>query len=122
MPSPELLLALSGVLAVVFLVAVYIAWKKSRISPDERERVRRASLAAHGKMGDATLIEVTESMVLYAYSVRGVEYTASQDVSRLGGHVPPNLSTLGPVAVKYDPRNPANSIIVSEQWTGLRVP
>jgi hypothetical protein len=27
---------------------------------------------------------------------------------------------IGPVSVKYDPRNPANSIVISEQWNGLR--
>jgi hypothetical protein len=31
------------------------------------------------------------------------------------------LSDLGPVSVKYDPRNPANSIVVSEEWSGLRL-
>ena len=27
---------------------------------------------------------------------------------------------IGPVYMKYTPRNPANSIIVCEQWSGLR--
>ena len=121
MPSPELMLAISGALAVVFLIVAYVVWRKSRISPEERERRRRHSLAAYGKMSDATLVDLTESMIMYAYSVRGVEYTASQDVTRLRAYLPPDLSALGPVAVKYDPKNPANSIIVAEQWTGLRV-
>jgi hypothetical protein len=32
----------------------------------------------------------------------------------------PDLSTIGPVSVKYDARNPANSIVLAENWSGLR--
>ena len=35
--------------------------------------------------------------------------------------IAPDLSGLGPVAVKYDPRNPANSIVLAEEWSGLRL-
>ena len=69
-------------------------------------------------MGDARLMDIQKEALLYAYSVRGVEYTASQDVSHLPERVPPTVS--GSAAVKYDPRNPANSIVVAEEWTGLR--
>jgi len=34
--------------------------------------------------------------------------------------LPADLSAISPVAVKYDPRNPANSIVIAEEWTGLR--
>ena len=54
----------------------------------------------------------------YSYDVRGVEYTASQDISRFT--VPTGFFGLGAVCVKYDPRNPANSIVVAEEWSGLR--
>jgi len=30
------------------------------------------------------------------------------------------MSMVGPASVKYDPRNPANSIVLCEQWSGLR--
>ena len=36
-------------------------------------------------------------------------------------YLPHDYSEVGPVSVKYDPRNPANSILVAEQWSGLRV-
>jgi hypothetical protein len=114
-------LALAGVLVVLVAIMGYRAWLASRVSPEERERQRRAVLVAHGKMGDATLTEVREDHLFYAYLVRGVEYTASQDVSLLKQYVPPDLSQLAAVSVRYDPRNPANSIVLSEQWTGLHI-
>jgi len=114
-------LALAGVLVVLVAVMGYRAWQASRVSPEERERRRRAALVAHGKMGDATLTEFREDHVFYAYLVRGVEYTASQDVSMLKSQVPPDLSLLTAVSVRYDPRNPANSIVLAEKWTGLHI-
>ena len=117
----EVTVALAGALAVLVALIGYRVWKNSRISPEERERRRRASLAAYGKMGDATLVEVQESILIYAYTVRGVEYTASQDVSHLTRFMPLDFSAIGLLAVKYDPKNPANSIVLAEQWSGLRV-
>ena len=48
-----------------------------------------------------------------------MEYTASQDLSLLG-RAPVDLASVHALSVKYDPRNPANSIIMSEEWSGLR--
>jgi len=111
---------LAGVLAVLVALIAYRAWQASRITPEERERQRRSELVARGKMGDATLVEIRDDLLFYTYGVRGVEYTASQDVSKLKPCVPSDLSAMGPVSVRYDPRNPANSIVVSEHWSGLR--
>ncbi len=114
-------IGLAVLLAVIAALIGFRAWKRSRIPPEERERVRRVQLAAAGKMGDATVVEVREQHLFYAYTVRGVEYTASQDVSLLLDRVPPDLTEVQTVAVRYDPRNPANSIVVAENWSGLRV-
>ena len=114
-------IALAVVLAVLTALLAYRAWKQSRVTPEERERHRRGWLAATGQICDATLVEIRDDLVFYSYAVRGVEYTASQDVSRLAGRVPTDLSAMGAVSVKYDSRNPANSIVVAEEWTGLRV-
>ena len=114
------LLTLAGVLAVLGALAGYRAWKRSRIAPEERERRRRAALVGHGKMSDAALVEIRDDLLFYSYGVRGVEYTASQDVSMLQQYMPPDFSTIDAVSVKYDPRNPANSIVLAEQWSGLR--
>jgi hypothetical protein len=118
-PVEYVSLALGALLAAIVIALGFRAWKVSRITPEERERQRRTRLAVSGKMGDATLVEFRDSNLFYSYSVRGVEYTASQEVSSLIGRLPEDLSAAGAVSVKYDPRNPANSIVIAEQWSGL---
>ena len=118
--AEQVTLALAGVLVVIVALIGYRTWQLSRVSPEERERRRRAALVAWGKMGDATLVEFREHLLFYSYAVRGVEYTASQDIALLERYLPPDFSIHGPVSVKYDARNPANSIVVAEQWCGLR--
>jgi len=108
--------------AVILLLAIilYRRWRASRVSPEERERRRRALLVSRGKMGDAVLVEIREDLIFFSYSVRGIEYTASQDVSALRALVPRDLSALIAVGVRYMAQNPANSIVVAEEWSGLR--
>ncbi|HXS98659.1 MAG TPA: hypothetical protein VN736_28880 [Candidatus Limnocylindrales bacterium] len=113
-------IALAIVLLVLVSIMGYRAWKQSRISPQERERQRRTVLVQTGKISDATLADVREDLLIYSYAVRGVEYTATQDISTLKELLPVDLAAIGPVSVKYDPRNPANSIVVAEQWSGVR--
>lgn len=113
--------ALAGLLTVLLAILGYRWWRDSRVTPAERERRRRQGLAAHGKMADAVLDEIREDVLFYTYAVRGVEYTASQDVSALLQHVPCDYSSIASVAVKFDPRNPANSIVLAENWSGVRV-
>ena len=112
--------ALLGVLIVLLAAIGVRAWRGSRISPEEKERRRRFMLLSAGKMGDATLLDIHDGLLVYSYAVRGVEYTASQDVSRLQPFLPEDVASLGPICVKYDPRNPANSIVLAEEWSGLR--
>ena len=118
--ADDITLALGGVLLVLIALMGHRAWRLSRVTPEQRERLRREVLVAHGKMGDATLMEVRDDLVLYCYHVRGMEYTAAQDISLLKQHMPSDLSALGSVSVKYDARNPANSIVLAERWSGLR--
>jgi hypothetical protein len=119
--AEALAFALAVVLSGLGAAAAYRAWKRSRVSPVELERRRRATLVSAGKMGDATVVEMRDDFVLYSYAVRGVAYTASQDLSSLKHLLPQDLeAAIGPVLVKYDGRNPANSIILAEDWCGLR--
>jgi hypothetical protein len=119
-PAEYISIALGAALFVLAGVMGYRAWKASRIAPEEIERRRRAGLVALGKMGDALLVEYRDGFIFYSYAVRGVEYTASQDVTALQDRLSGDLSAMGSVSVKYDARNPANSIVVAEQWSGLR--
>jgi hypothetical protein len=115
------LLTLAGVAIALLALIFYRAWKTARVTPEERERRRRALLVKRGKMGDAALVEVRDNLLFFTYDVRGVEYTASQDISALKEMVPQDLSSIDAVAVKYLPENPANSIVLAEAWTGLRL-
>jgi hypothetical protein len=119
-PAEFISLALGAILVALAGALGYRTWKASRITPQEIERRRRAELVALGKMGDAVLVEFRDPFIFYSYDVRGVEYTASQDVTLLRDRLTGNLAELGPVSVKYDARNPANSIVVAEEWSGLR--
>jgi hypothetical protein len=120
--SGETTLVVLGTIALVALGAWGVrAYLDSRPTPAELERRRRSTLHAKGKMGDATLLEYRDHVVFYSYGVRGVEYTACQDLSDLKPRLPADLwSTVGPASIKYDPRNPANSIVLCEEWSGLR--
>jgi hypothetical protein len=115
----------AGGLAIV-LVALALAglliWKflRRKPSPEELEKRRRTLLNASGKLGDAEVIDVEGAGIVYSYSVRGVGYTAAQDVTSLESLLPENTMTMiGPALVKFDPRNPANSIVLCEEWSGL---
>jgi len=113
--------ALLAVLIVLLVALGVRAWRRSRVSPDEIERRRRLMLLAKGKMGDASLLDFRENLLVYSYAVRGVEYTASQDISKLRPFLPDDVASLaGHVSVRYDARNPANSIVLAEEWSGLR--
>jgi phage tail tape-measure protein len=113
---------LGGGVAIALGAVAYRQYRRSRITPEELERKRREKINAMGKMGDATLVEIHDDTLVYAYDVRGVTYTASQDIRALRSFLPADFTTAaGPVNVKYDPRNPANSILLCEQWSGLRL-
>src|SRR5579872_6829972 len=114
------LLVLAGAAVVLLAIVGVRYWRNSRVTADERERRRRAMLVARGKMGDAVIVEFHDNLIFFTYSVRGVEYTASQDISMLRERVPMDLTSILPVAVKYMAQNPANSIVVAEEWSGLR--
>jgi hypothetical protein len=120
MAAEAVTLALAAVLAVLGAVIGYRWWQAGRLSPEERERRRRNLLVERGKMGDATLVEFRDTIVFYSYLVRGVEYTASQDLGLLREHLPAELAIDCAVSLKYDPRNPANSVVLAENWSGLR--
>jgi hypothetical protein len=114
-------LLLGGLSILVLSAWVVKVWRRRRPTPAEIERQRRVWINSIGKMGDGTLVEVQQSVVSYSYHTRGVEYLATQDISALLALLPEDpWGMMGPVSVKYDPRNPANSIVISEAWSGLR--
>ena len=112
---------LLAVLAAAALTGALVLLFRKRRSPQERERLRRLAVNERGRLADGYITEATDSMVFFSYTVRGVEYTASQDVSTLADAIPGETERLiGPVSLKYLTANPANSIVVCEHWSGLR--
>jgi hypothetical protein len=107
----------------ILLAGGLVAWRylRRRPTPEEIERLRRLTIHRLGKVGDGQILDVEELSIIYSYSVAGVVYTATQDTTNLEEKLPPErMSMVGPVSVKFDPRNPANSIVLCEEWSGLR--
>ena len=111
-----------GVSVLIALIGVgFSILLRIRRRPKDKELRRRFQVNQEGRLADATITEVLDNTIFYEYSVRGVLYTASQDVARLRDQIPSDPDRLiGPVTIKYSPRNPANSIILCEEWSGLR--
>jgi hypothetical protein len=117
------LAALCTLAAILIFAGVRIVSKILQGDPVKRERKRRLYVHLNGRLGDALITEANETVLYYSYSVRGVQYTASQEVATLRDRLPAEPERLiGPVSFKYWPKNPANSILLCEEWSGLRVP
>lgn len=128
--DPQLLGGI-GIAAGIVLVVGGIWWYvvSRRPTAEEIERRRREYLVHIGRITDGVILDArtlsnedsispTPEVLVYSYSVAGLTYNCAQDVSTLPNEV------LGfridqSVQVRYDPRNPGNSILVSETWTGL---
>jgi len=107
-----------GAIAAGVLVVLRI-----RRKPKDKEKLRRQELNAGGRLGDATITDITDDAIIYEYSVGGLTYTASQDISKLRELIPADPHRLigRPASLKYSTQNPANSILLCEDWSGLRV-
>lgn len=114
----------------------------------DAERDRRAYLNRIGRIVDGQVLEIVErpagdgvsgqsglfgkrrteksnapnhKMLLYTYSISGVTYEAAQDITGLEDQVCLDRVVAGqPVGVRYDPANPSNSILIADDWSGLR--
>ncbi len=116
----------AGAISAAALIAYVIRGR--RPSSAEIERRRREELSQMGRIIDGVIVDTplyrhddaeVPTLIGYRYRIAGVVYECSQDVGSLQPEVEHFRIDL-PVSIKYDPRNPANSIIVSETWSGLR--
>jgi hypothetical protein len=106
--------------ALLIGLAIWIVLRL-RQSPQERERKRRLDVNLRGRLADALITEIQDGSIYYSYTIRGVEYHTSQDVSTLRQYLPEDTERLiGPATLKYSTANPANSIIMCEEWAGFR--
>jgi hypothetical protein len=131
--SRDLGIAVAGAMAVI--VAGVWGWRRlrrwRRKSPAEIERLRRLNVNACGRIISGRIVELAEPgadgplgpVLLYEYEVAGVLYEAAQDLSAL-----PEIAALAPflpgqtTSVKYDPKQPTNSILACEVWSGIPAP
>jgi len=121
-------LVTAGAFAVL---GAYVLLRRKPKTAEDLERERRAWLEGTGRITDGTVIDVQELparekhhaavMLIYKYDVAGVSYECSQDVTYLRHWINLHSCRLGlHTSVKYDPQNPGNSLVVSENWMGLR--
>jgi hypothetical protein len=121
-------LSLAGGAAAALVMAVLLRTKKQ--TAEDKERERRVWINMNGRITDGTVMDVQEltgkggiahQLLIYQYDIAGVSYECSQDVTWLRHLIDLHSCRLGlPASIKYDPKNPGNSIVIAEGWTGLR--
>ncbi len=141
--------ALPAGAALLLALVVIIYWIARRPDdPEEQERKRRAYLNQVGRICEGQIVEIVErndapaessralgrarkqisskggrgrKLVCYTYMISGVTYETAQDISGLEQHIHLQRLAAGqPASVKYDPSNPTNSILIADDWSGLR--
>ena len=115
---------------ILVALAGYALLRRKPKNADSIEQQRRIWLNTVGRITDGTVIDVQEittavnrpaTMLIYQYDVAGVSYEASQDVTYLRQWINLQSCRLGlHTSVKYDSRNPGNSMVIAEGWMGLR--
>jgi hypothetical protein len=112
-----------GAVSLPVIAAGIFIVLRIRRKPKDKEKLRRTEVNSNGRLGDATITDVTEDAIFYEYFVGGLTYTASQDISQLRELIPPDSHRLigRPASLKYSSQNPANSILLCEEWSGLRL-
>ena len=84
----------------------------------EDEASRIARLSRTGRMADGKIIDAVSendgriTQVTYTYTLAGVQYESSQDLSDLQQQRSNDYAPGKQIVVRYDPRSPANSIVV----------
>ena len=126
--SPKTL-ALMGLTAVTVASVSWYRMTRRERDPVEVERERRNYLASSGRIVDGSITETraandedgaTPNTLIYRYRIAGVTYECAQDVSPLAERVR-HIRVDLPIQVRFDPRNPGDSIVVAEGWSGLRI-
>lgn len=121
----------TGVVLLASAAAFAFWWARRRKpTSDEIEHARREMLAHAGRLVDGMLLDIcdmdagdgrTLTMLVYNYRIGGVDYECSQDITTLREIVDPAEVRAGfPCSVRYHQRNPQNSIVIAEAWSGLR--
>ena len=136
----------AGAALLVFSAVVYTLFRTPE-DTEETERRRRLHLNRIGRIAEGHIVDLVEQAeelpaarggwlrsnpaagkaplqrkhVWYSYSISGVTYQTAQDITGLDSQVQHDRLVPGhPASVKYDAANPTNSILVADDWSGLR--
>ena len=129
------IIAVGAFITALLVAGLWLLLRKGP-TPEEREHARRQFLSHSGRVVDGMLLDICEveaaaksknapartlTMLLYNYRIGGVDYQSSQDVTELLNVVDAAQVRAGfPCSARYQPGHPQNSIVVSEEWSGLR--
>ena len=139
-------LAMGGAALAAIAMIVY-AFLRPEGDPEAEERKRRLHLNQIGRIAEGQVEDLLEQapepkkprkrlfglraarlmdlrprhLVSYSYAISGVTYHTAQDITGLESQVRMDRLAPGqPASVKYDPSNPVDSILVADDWSGLR--
>jgi hypothetical protein len=142
----KMLAAVAGA-AIAGIAMVAYAFFRPTVNPEEAERRRRLHLNQIGRIAEGQVVELAEhkaepppasrgifgsrpqplandrprQLVSYSYAISGVSYHTAQDITGLESQVRLERLVAGqPASIKYDPANPVDSILVADDWSGLR--
>jgi uncharacterized protein DUF3592 len=142
----KLALALGGA-AIAALAMIVYAFLRPAVDEEVAERERRLHLNQIGRIAEGQVVDLVEHppepkrarrglfgsrarplaemrpryLVSYSYAISGVTYHTSQDITGLESQVRFERLVAGQSAsIKYDPSNPSDSILVADDWSGLR--
>ncbi|HEX4542233.1 MAG TPA: hypothetical protein VH114_03620 [Candidatus Acidoferrum sp.] len=142
----KLLLAMGGALIAALAMIVY-AFLRPAVDEAVEERKRRLHLNQIGRIAEGQVVELLEQppeppkprkslfgaaakpladlrprhLVSYSYAISGVTYSTAQDITGLESQIRLERVVPGqPASIKYDPSNPVDSILVADDWSGLR--
>jgi hypothetical protein len=135
-----------GGAAVAAILMIAYAFFRPAEDPEEIERKRRLHLNQIGRIAEGQVVELVahppepqetkrlfgsrprlianlgpRQLVSYSYAISGVTYQTAQDITGLESQVRLDRLVAGqPASIKYDPSNPTDSILVADDWSGLR--
>lgn len=142
----KLVLAMGGA-AIAAIAMIAYAFLRPAEDPEESERRRRLHLNQIGRIAEGQVVELAEHppqsktvrkglfgagarpladmrprhLVSYSYAISGVTYHTAQDITGLESQIRHERLVAGqPASIKYDPSNPVDSILVADDWSGLR--
>ncbi len=85
---------------------------------EDPEVARRKRLLREGRITEGRVMEATQdnqgniTQILYSYEISGVEYESYETLNQEQCSRPSSYSPGATILIRYDPRQPGNSIVV----------